>query len=384
MKRTYIHIALFVIAATATATADAAKPGWAGMDWSDTTLRYGRWECRMRLSYAPNCVECFYLMDNEPDEKKHWEEVDMEVVGKNMQGPETFIHCFTNTAPYYGRKHAFPYKLDAGYHTYALEWTPTYVAWELDGKVYRKAEETSAGKLRDQSFATGNSATDIKDTTYSRNWIKQLRDSANMELQIRFWAGGTNLNSWLGEWTDDNCGKAMFLSWYKAYSYTPGQGPNGSDFTLKGYDDFTGTAIDTTKWLIFSWAFKDVVVKEGKCIMVMNCDTVDGFAGMIPMDPGDTLKIQPVPVLGPGKNIGLETSRYVNGVVSYTIAAPGRVTLSLYDLRGRLFLKIADADMVAGTHTIRCPLRMLPIGSFVTVLQTPSYRALWNVARPMR
>ena len=62
--------------------------------------------------------------------------------------------------------------------------------------------------------------------------------------------------------------------------------------------------------------------------------------------------------------------------IAYTLPEPGRVRLSVYDLRGRLLSRLRDADTSAGPHVVPLPGAALGTqpGVLFVVLETPSGR----------
>ncbi|MEY4374179.1 MAG: hypothetical protein RL760_345 [Candidatus Eisenbacteria bacterium] len=67
-----------------------------------------------------------------------------------------------------------------------------------------------------------------------------------------------------------------------------------------------------------------------------------------------------------------------DAAITFTMPSPGRVRLSVHDLRGRLVSRVVEADHDAGEHTI--PLPMSALGSspgvLFVVLETPAGRRI--------
>ena len=58
------------------------------------------------------------------------------------------------------------------------------------------------------------------------------------EQGLRFNLWSSEVAAWVGEWDESILPVYQYINWVKVYSYTPGAGENGSDWTLKWVDDF--------------------------------------------------------------------------------------------------------------------------------------------------
>ncbi|MBN2192614.1 MAG: family 16 glycosylhydrolase [Polyangiaceae bacterium] len=108
------------------------------------SYQYGRFEASVRFPAGSGVIGAFFLWkDGSEVEGTFWNELDIEKVGAD---------CALDTNAFYGnpeRVHtmSIPVTADlcAGFHTYAYEWTPEYIAWSLDGvEIRRETGETAA------------------------------------------------------------------------------------------------------------------------------------------------------------------------------------------------------------------------------------------------
>jgi beta-glucanase (GH16 family) len=114
---------------------------------------YGRLEIRAQLPVAPGTWPAFWALGSDID-KVGWPaagELDVMEVGGNapstvfgsLHGPKADNTPFIVTRPY-----NTGLDLSKGFHTYAANWTPSQVAFSVDGKIYStitKADVTAAG-----------------------------------------------------------------------------------------------------------------------------------------------------------------------------------------------------------------------------------------------
>ena len=103
-----------------------------GMLYSAQPFKYGYFECRFRAPKSPGFNAAFWLYGPKA------EEVDVfEIVAEDKGAAQMTLHWkdrdpLVNTSQWI--RHVLPSgpSFDAGFHTFALEWTPEKVAWYLD------------------------------------------------------------------------------------------------------------------------------------------------------------------------------------------------------------------------------------------------------------
>ena len=140
---TFSKFASAIVAFAAVAQAEFRSGGLKSLE----KFGYGRFETRMK---APNkkgtAVSFFTRWDGKlPDD---WSEIDFDIVpsvnympiSTNMKYRQPEDSWTTEMQKYWYEKRFDP-KDD--WHTYAIEVTPRYISWSIDGKEVRKAEADS-------------------------------------------------------------------------------------------------------------------------------------------------------------------------------------------------------------------------------------------------
>jgi hypothetical protein len=269
-----LGLALYAAAGTAGAAGAATTLDGAEL-YSKETVRYGRWEIRMQVAATPGSVSTFFTYYNNSylGQPEPWAEIDLEVLGKDAKGFQS--NLITGNAAQRATSeefHATADDLTKGFHTYELDWTPDSVVWRIDGRTVRSTPGT------DQQ---------VKD-------VGALSHSYRMNL----WA--STEPAWVGALDPEKLPVVQTVNWMTYSSYTPGQGPNGSDFTHQWTDDFS--SLNTSRWALGNWTFEgnmadftpnNARVSGGYLMLILS---KKGWTGSItpPSDPlGGT---RPVPV----------------------------------------------------------------------------------------
>uniref|UniRef100_A0A7S1PDF3 GH16 domain-containing protein n=1 Tax=Vitrella brassicaformis TaxID=1169539 RepID=A0A7S1PDF3_9ALVE len=158
---------------------------------------YGRFESRFRAINCSGVVVSFFLYKRKSEEDDNeWQEIDIEVLGKdeayhfqsNIIGGEAGNRIFSQQLHGSPDEKSFAEK----YHTFAIDWTPDYVKWLIDGNEIR----------------------------YVSSADKSVRiPSKPMEVQQSVWAVHPYIEDWGGSF-DERClpGKAEF-DWVRVSSY---------------------------------------------------------------------------------------------------------------------------------------------------------------------
>jgi endo-1,3-1,4-beta-glycanase ExoK len=267
MKR--IRVALFL--ALLWAFPLCAKD-YAGAElYTSETYMYGRFEARMYMAAGSGLVSSMFLYYNDSylGKGEPWVEIDMEVLGKS---PSSFQSNIISGTLEKKIKSEIIYPLavaaNATYHTFTFEWTPTYVAWFVDSVEVRRTE------------------TDVNDT-------KGQVAALTKEQSFRFNLWSSEVADWVGAFDDAILPVNQYINWVKVYSYTPGAGNNGSDFSLLWTDDFD--TYNATRWNAGNWTFDEnrvdftpdnINVQNGTLIISLTKAAQTGFSGTIPVDEG--------------------------------------------------------------------------------------------------
>lgn len=237
-----------------------AKPYKGAEIYSNNSWLYGRYEMRMQVAKGGGILSTFFTYKNQSEVTGNfWEEIDIEVFGKNNAEiwQSNIILGSTRPTIQSHEDHEVETSLGDAYHTYVLEWTPDYVAWFLDGVEVRRITGTST--------------------------VTSLTNPQSLRFNI--WASESV--EWAGDWNDSVLPVYQFVSYfeYKTYNTTTKQFEGG------WRDDFN--TFDTSRWSKANWSFdtnrvdfapENVVVKDGVLVLALTPDNATGYTGTPPAD----------------------------------------------------------------------------------------------------
>jgi beta-glucanase (GH16 family) len=192
----------------------AAKNYKGGELRTKISYTYGRFEVRLKSAQREGMLASFFTY-HDGGGTANWNEVDFEILGR-YTGDVQF-NTITPGQVNHVRHQAVPFNPHLDFHTYAMEWTPEYVAWFLDGvEAYRQTGEHTATLNRPQ------------------------------KIMMNIW--NPAFANWVGSWSDDGLPAFAFYDWVSYASYTPGAGNTGTsnNFTQQWKDDFDFW--DQTRW----------------------------------------------------------------------------------------------------------------------------------------
>lgn len=267
--------------------------------YSKGVVKYGRFDVRMRAVSGSGVVSSFFLYYNDSylGSPQPWQELDFEIIGKNKDEFQSNIITGTAESKKTSEQLHKAANIAVSYHTYTYEWTPDYIAWLFDGVEVRRSTGAQV------------TACQQKDMSYRFNlWI-------------------SDVPSWVGQFDPAILPVYQFINWVKFSKYTPGTGPNGSDFTKDWQDDFN--QFESTLWAKGNWTFDgnivdfspdNIIVKDGYCIIGLTKAGVTGYSGTVPQD-------QPTAVLPEQSSSELKFINRAakNQVPSFLLSLDGRV-----------------------------------------------------------
>jgi endo-1,3-1,4-beta-glycanase ExoK len=296
--------------------------------YSADSFVYGKFETRFRTMKGGGLLSTFFLMNQDID--SIWRELDCEVFGKDG-GTKYQSNLKISSSKQNEGNHSHTAPLYNDYHTYAIEWTPQYVAWYFDGTQIRKDTD--------------------------------LVEKFTIPMRIRFNAWpvtqSQGIVNWAGAIDQANIPGYQFINWIKYYKYTPGQGNN---FTLSFTEDFD--QLDTKKWNTATWGFTNnaalfspanAVCKNGKLILCITKDADSGFAAgkTVPSDPTDPIvSVKSGPVI---QNAPAMSVNYKNASLTlrYPFVQPQASTIGIYDCKGALlYTHTVKATAWQNSHTL--------------------------------
>ncbi len=222
------------------------------------SFTYGRFEVNYKPPAGEGILGSFFTYHDNISSVSEWNEIDIEIMGRYKDNVQ-FTTITPGQAIHDGHFYV-PFNPHLGFHTYAFEWTPEYVAWFADGEeIYRQSGAHIASLQLAQKIMMNV-------------WIPEYED-------------------WAGIWDSQILPKFAYYDWVRYASYTPGNGNCGTDnnFTMEWRDDFN--TFDSTRWDKASHTFQgnkvdflpeNVVFKDGKMILCLTDETDTGFTDKIP------------------------------------------------------------------------------------------------------
>lgn len=228
--------------------------------YSNQSYVYGRYEMRMRTASMSGVVSTFFTYKNGSEvSNTFWEEIDIEVFGKNnaSQWQSNVILGTQRPTINTEQVHNAATPLGSSYHTYVLEWTPDYLAWFVDGTEARRITGTST--------------------------VTSLTNAETIRFNI--WSS-TDTN-WVGAFDSSQLPVYQFIQYidYKSYNATT------KKFEDSWRDDFN--SFDSSRWGKGNWTFDgnrvdfspdNIVIKDGVLVLALTAEGATGFTGTVPAD----------------------------------------------------------------------------------------------------
>ena len=254
----------------------------------ETTNRYGfgAFEARIRAAQGPGVISTFFLWKpgSEQAPSIPWHEIDFEM-GQASGDYQTQIMTPGTSPPLYRTEHAKAHMLASpawqGYYTYRIEWTPTYIAFFVDGQEVRR--DLNSGDLAPM-FMTDSSG--------------NVPVSERMELRTGVWPGGPSITSWSGSFDGSTVPTGHFVDYEKVWAYTPNQ--TNKFATLLLDEEFNSLSYNNfypANWS-FDFSASDYVQQNmgavnGRLVVAL---TTNAGQGLLPSPPAD---VPPPPRTGP-------------------------------------------------------------------------------------
>ena len=218
---------------------------------------YGRFDARIQFAPGDGVVSSFFLWrDGSDAANAYWNELDYEKFGSD---------CKMQINNIYGNpkvQHQQTPSLSGtctGYHDYRFEWTPTYIAWAVDGKEIRRD--------------TGDAA-----TAYAKN------ATAGMTIHFNIWPGNSSFG---GNINNTTLPVHQYISWVQYSSYDNG------NFTVQWREDFQTSALPSG-WATVTWSSpfnlsthnpQNTAFVNGIAVLSLTADNATGAPGTPPVDP---------------------------------------------------------------------------------------------------
>ena len=246
-------LAAFVVL---TLTAPAGAVSGAELYQSQANL-YGRFEARIRFAAGDGVISSFFLWKTGSEAAgAFWNELDFEKLGADC-------HLQTNAlfgAPVadHSQTTPIPGNLCAEYHTYGFEWTPTSIAFLVDGVEIRRDVGATA-------------------TAFAQN------ATAGMQIHFNIWPGDATFG---GNFSPAILPVHQYISWVQYSSFA-----NGT-FSLQWREEFDGGTLPPA-WSVGNWPSPknlsthvpaNATFVGGMAELSITADNATGFAGQPPPD----------------------------------------------------------------------------------------------------
>ncbi len=217
---------------------------------------YGRFEVRMKSVQREGMLTSFFTYnDMVPFDSQKWNEIDIEIMGRYSDDVQynTITPGQTN---HVGRRQT-PFNPSLDFHTYAFEWTPTYVAWFIDGtESYRQTGPQIQTLIHPQ------------------------------KIMMNIWIQSVMLQNWSGVWNENSLPAFAYYDHVSYSSFTPDSGTSGTNnnFTFQWKDDFN--SYDAARWDRATHTFGDnqcdftpdnIVFKDGNMILCLTKESALGY-----------------------------------------------------------------------------------------------------------
>ena len=219
---------------------------------------YGRFEARFKSAQGDGLVSSFFTYQDEKIDGGHiWNEIDIEVLGRW----ENIINMNTITpgqSSHLREGYIKNFTPHTEYYDYAFEWTPTYVAWFINGVEYYRQDLPRHSYISTLKYA--------------------------QKIMMNLWV--PVYEDWVGKWNDDIIPRFAYYDHVAYYEYLPNGGNYGTNnaFKLKWKDDFD--VFNSDRWEKASHGFsgnrvrfepKNVIYKDGKMILCLTNDNAFGY-----------------------------------------------------------------------------------------------------------
>ncbi|MBU2585733.1 MAG: family 16 glycosylhydrolase [Bacteroidetes bacterium] len=220
-----------------------------------TAYVYGRFEAKIKSAHREGMLSSFFTY-HEISNLSEWNEIDIEILGRYLDIIQ--FNTITANQANHVRYQFVDFNPHLDFHVYAFEWTPSYVAWFIDGtEVYR---QTGA------HIQTLNRAQKIM----MNIWIPEYPN-------------------WVGSWDPNVLPAFAYYDWVSYYSYTPGSSNygTGNNFTHVWTDNFDSW--DQSRWekATHTWGGnnsdfiqENVIFKDGLMILCLTNSTNIGYVDL--------------------------------------------------------------------------------------------------------
>ena len=249
-------LALFAFV-VATVLVPASAMGMASAElYSTKSYFYGRFDARIQFAPGDGVVSSFFLWKEGSDASNaYWNELDYEKYGSDCK--MQLNNIYGNPKSQHQQNPSID-KACSQYHDYRFEWTPTYIAWVVDGKEIRRDTGTNA-------------------TAYAQN------ATAGMSFHFNIWPGNSSFG---GNINNTTLPVHQYISWVEYSSYDNG------NFNVEWHEDFQSSDVPSG-WGVGNWSSpfnlsthntQNVGFVNGIAVLSLTADNATGNPGTPPVD----------------------------------------------------------------------------------------------------
>jgi endo-1,3-1,4-beta-glycanase ExoK len=245
--------------ALAAALMPASAMGMASAELYSTEAHfYGRFDARIQYAPGDGVVSTFFLWkEGSEAANAYWNELDYEKIASDCHMQLNNIYGKPSTQ--HQSTPSMGFAMCEGYHDYRIEWTPTYIAWIVDGKEIRRD--------------TGANA-----TAYAQN------ASTGMTFHFNVWPGNSSFG---GNINNAKLPARQYISWVQYSSYDNG------NFKVEWREEFQSSDVPSG-WAVGDWSSpfnlsthspENVSFVNGIAVLSLTADNATGNPGTPPVDP---------------------------------------------------------------------------------------------------
>lgn len=219
---------------------------------------YGRFDARIQYAPGDGVVSTFFLWkEGSEAANAYWNELDYEKIAADCHMQLNSI--YGNPETQHQSTPSLGFAMCEGYHDYRIEWTPTYIAWVVDGKEIRRD--------------TGANA-----TAYAQN------ATSGMTFHFNIWPGNSSFG---GNINNTKLPVHQYISWVQYSSYDNG------NFKVEWREEFQSSSVPSG-WATADWSSpfnlsthspKNVNFVNGIAVLSLTADNATGNPGTPPVDP---------------------------------------------------------------------------------------------------
>ncbi|RKY50784.1 MAG: hypothetical protein DRP91_00715 [Candidatus Neomarinimicrobiota bacterium] len=281
---------------------------------------YGRFEVRFKSARGSGIVSSFFTFYDNVSSLDDWNEIDIEVLGryeKNVQ-----FNTITPGREDHVELKPLSFSPHDGFHVYAIEWTPNYVAWYVDS---------------------------VQLTIQVGEHIAQLNKP--QKIMMNLWQ--PTAKDWAGEFSDTLLPRYAVYDWVRYYRYDPENGNYGwgNKFSFEWEDNFD--YFDTQRWQKATHTFEgnncdfipdNVVFKDGFMILCLTTPENPGYSWIdendLFCDGFELLNAYPNPF-----------NSHLN--IALNVKKESDFQISIYDLCGNLVNEVYNNYLCLGQHILQ-------------------------------